>query len=510
MIEVRMTTPSKNAQWWEHRITRGEALRRAAVGAAAGLVFTGSRSPVAARAAVRGGGRIVVIGAGVAGLTCAHRLRQHGVGCTVYEASDRVGGRTKTLRGYFAEGQIVEQGGEAIDTDQHAVRALVAELGLHLDDTFADTPGGLRSNRFQFNGRDYPYHRASDDFAVVYPALQRDLRDYARSPRAAHALDEMSVADWLDARVPGGRDSQLGRLIGEAYCSEDGVDITEGSSLAMITQLGESPRRPLSLYGDSDERFKVRGGVDQIAHRLAARLPAGSIAMETPLVGLRRNGDGSYTCVFSRGGGGTLAVRADRVVLALPFTTLRDVDYGGAGFSRRKAAAIQELGMATNAKLTLQFSRKTWRRDGYDGYIETDLIPGDTWDTTVNQAGRAGIMVVYSGGRRGATYPTTHAHGPAPPAVARETVARLATIYPHLDRDFTGRAHLDAWVHNPWSHGSYAAFLVGQYTRFTQHVRAGREGGVHFAGEHTDTDQQGYIDGAVRTGERAARELYTA
>jgi monoamine oxidase len=55
--------------------------------------------------------------------------------------------------------------------------------------------------------------------------------------------------------------------------------------------------------------------------------------------------------------------------------------------------------------------------------------------------------------------------------------------------------------------GSYAAFLVGQYTRFSQRVRAGREGGVHFAGEHTDTDQQGYIDGAVRSGERAAREL---
>jgi monoamine oxidase len=60
----------------------------------------------------------VVIGAGVAGLTCAYRLHQHGLRCAVYEASDRVGGRTRTLRGYFAGGQIVEQGGEAIDTDQ--------------------------------------------------------------------------------------------------------------------------------------------------------------------------------------------------------------------------------------------------------------------------------------------------------------------------------------------------------------------------------------------------------
>ncbi len=489
------------------RTTRRQVVARAAAGVAAGLVATGWRPAGDAAAAGGRAGRVVIVGAGVAGLTCAHRLAQHGIACTVYEASDRVGGRTKTLRGYFAQGQIVEQGGEAIDTDQHAVRALAAELGLRLDDTFAETPGGLRSNRFQFAGRRYPYRGASRDFAVVYPALQRDLRAFASSPRAARELDEMSVADWLDARVPGGRDSQLGRLIGEAYCAEDGVDITRGSALAMITQLGESPRRPLALYGASDERFKVHGGADQIAHRLAGRLAPGTIALETPLAGLRRNTDGSYTCSFTPTGGRGAEVRADRVVLALPFTMLRDVDYRRAGFSHRKDAAIQRLGMATNAKLTLQFARRTWRLDGYDGYIETDRIPGDTWDTTVNQPGREGILVVYSGGRRGATYPTTHAHGPAPAAVARETVGRLAAIYPHLARDFTGRAHLDAWVHNPWSHGSYAAFLVGQYTRFPGHVRAGREGGVHFAGEHTDTDQQGYIDGAVRSGERVAREL---
>jgi monoamine oxidase len=496
-----MTAPTS-----EQRTTRGQVVRRAAAGLAAGIVATGCRTPGGARAA-RASGRVVVVGAGVAGLSCAYRLQQRGMPCVVYEASDRVGGRTKTLRGYFADGQIVEQGAEAIDTDQHAVRRLAAELGLRLDDTFAETPSGLRSNRFEFGRRRYPYHRASRDFAVVYPALQRDLRAFATSPRAAHELDEMSVADWLDSRVPGGRDSELGRLIGEAYCAEDGVDITAGSALAMITQLGESPRRPLALYGGSDERFKVHGGADQIAHRLAARLPAGTIALATPLAGLRRNADRSYTCAFARTGGGTQEVRADRVVLALPFTTLRDVDYRRAGFSRAKDAAIQHLGMGTNAKLTLQFARKTWRLDGYDGYIETDRIPGDTWDTTVNQAGRDGILVVYTGGRRGATYPTTHTHGPAPAGVARETVARLASIYPHLERDFTGRAHLDAWVHNPWSHGSYAAFLVGQYTRFPGHVRAGPEGGVHFAGEHTDTDQQGYIDGAVRSGERVAREL---
>jgi monoamine oxidase len=142
----------------ERRTTRGQIVRRAAVGVAAGLAATGCRSQGAARVA-RDRDRVVVIGAGVAGLTCAYRLLQHGVHASVYEASERLGGRTMTLRGFFEDGQIAEQGGEAIDTDQHAVRRLVAELGLRLADTYAETPGGLRSNRFDFHGRRYPYAR---------------------------------------------------------------------------------------------------------------------------------------------------------------------------------------------------------------------------------------------------------------------------------------------------------------------------------------------------------------
>src|SRR5690349_19878841 len=99
----------------ERRTTRGHIVRRAAAGVAAGLVATSVRSQGEARAA-RDRDRVVVIGAGVAGLTCAYRLLEHGIHASVYEASDRVGGRTKTLRGFFADGQIVEQGGEAIDT----------------------------------------------------------------------------------------------------------------------------------------------------------------------------------------------------------------------------------------------------------------------------------------------------------------------------------------------------------------------------------------------------------
>ena len=179
-------------------------------------------------------------------------VAQHGIASAVYEASDRVGGRTRTLRGFFADGQIVEQGGEAVDTDHHALRSLVSELDLRLDDTYAETPGGLRSNRFQFDRRRYPYHRAVKDFEAVYPALQRDLRGFERSPRIADELDNMSMADWISTRVPGGLDSQLGRLIREAYSSEDGAPAEVSSAIAAdhtAGRLAPPPAGPVRRVG---------------------------------------------------------------------------------------------------------------------------------------------------------------------------------------------------------------------------------------------------------------------
>ncbi len=80
---------------------------------------------------------------------------------------------------------------------------------------------------------------------------------------------------------------------------------------------------------------------------------------------------------------------------------------------------------------------------------------------------------------------------------------------PGISREFNGHAWLDDWVADPWVHGSYAAFLPGQYTRYAG-VIARHEGGVHFAGEHTSDAYQGFLEGAVASGERCAREVLRA
>ena len=122
--------------------------------------------------------RIAVVGAGLAGLTAAYRLKQAGFEPTVIEGNTRLGGRCLTARDAFAEGQIVERGGEFIDTDHHAIRKLAEDLGLTLYDVLAAQPAGAVP-LYRFNGQRYTLADATADFGPVYDMLQ------GRRPRSA-------------------------------------------------------------------------------------------------------------------------------------------------------------------------------------------------------------------------------------------------------------------------------------------------------------------------------------
>ena len=132
-----------------------------------------------------------------------------------------------------------------------------------------------------------------------------------------------------------------------------------------------------------------------------------------------------------------------------------------------------------------------------------------TWESSAAEPGRAGLVTIYAGGRTGESWAAGEPHGPAPEAFAAEYVGHLDGVVPGTADRFNGRAWLDLWTRDPWTNGAYAAFLPGQYTRlwgFTGRA----EGGVHFAGEHTSIHSQGYLNGAVESGQRAAIEVMGA
>ena len=116
---------------------------------------------------------------------------------------------------------------------------------------------------------------------------------------------------------------------------------------------------------------------------------------------------------------------------------------------------------------------------------------------------------MYSGGQVGASYGVRQPHGPAPRHVVDRTLAEITRAVPHLAHGYGGRAWVDSWVDDPYSHGSYAAYRPGQFTKWWGFVGK-PEHRVHFAGEHTAMKALGFLDGAVESGHRAAREIRAA
>ena len=447
---------------------------------------------------------VVIVGAGVAGLTCAYRLRQAGLRVRVYEAQGRVGGRMFSLRNHFADAQVCELGGELIDTGHTRIRALAGELGLALDDLSAD-PTTASGDIWFCNGRRYGEAEILHAFAPLAAAIARDagtLPDeqitYA-APGGAEALDGEPLSAWLDRN---GASGWLRTLIEVAYTTEMGLECNEQSALNFLTFIDPGLEQ-FRIFGESDERYHVRGGNDQIPQRLGAALGA-SLETGCVLEALREDASGAYTLSFQRGAG-AFETRARRVVLAMPFTTLRrvriDVELPPA-----KRRAIAELRYGTNAKLMIGFDERIWwTRHHLGGATYSDLAPQTTWETSRMQPGAAGILTNFVGGRHGIEI----GEG-TPRAQADAAVSALAAIYPDLaSARGNAREARFHWPSHPWTLGSYACFTPGQWTTIRGAIGE-RVGQLHFAGEHCAFDNQGFMEGGVETGEWAAATILGA
>jgi monoamine oxidase len=491
----------------ERRLSRRDVLK---LGGVLGLATAAAAVPIRAGGAKPApvlARRIAIVGGGLAGLTCAYELKQAGQTATVYEASDRVGGRSWTLRGAFADNQLVERGGQLIDQGHTAIRQLAVRLGLQTDNLLQAEANGSQP-LYHFDGQPYTYGQASQDLKAIYQKLHGDLSAagyptlYNSFTPRGQELDRMSILDWLDESVPGGARSRLGQLLEVAYTIEYGAEAGQQSALNLLYLLGFSGQGQLRIFGPSNEKYAIRGGCDQLPARLAAQL-AGQIQTDQELVAVRQSG-GTVSLTFKQGSRSRTVV-ADKVVLALPFSILRSsVDISAAGFRPLKQTAIRELGMGTNAKLHVQFSDRHWQGLGCNGETFADIGYQNTWEESRAQAGRSGILVNYTGGSVGASFGSG-----SPAARARQFLAQLEPVLPGVTAKWNGRATVDYWLGNPWTKGSYSFWKVGQYTRFAG-VEREPEGNCHFAGEHTSVDFQGYLNGAVETGQRAAQELLSA
>ena len=392
---------------------------------------------------------------------------------------------------------------------------LVDELGLQLDDLReAYIPGSIWPNwvegevvlgkdlREQLDPIVTAVEAEARKIGVIAPGQGPSIAaiSYGTATPQAAELDALSMAEWLDANVPGVVGSSLGSYLDESMSGWYGLEMDQLSACTWMDYF-------VLPWPDADERWHVQGGNDQAPALLAEGLPPDALRLQAPLEAMRSRSDGSYELRF---GGVDLPVAADFVILALPFTTLRLVDLDDAGFGPERTAAILGLGMGMDVKLLLQYDRRPaeFQVAGrvWSGGMEHTDPHFETWESSAAQPGASGLITVYAGGRTGASWTAEEPHAAASESFAAEYVGHIEDVVPGTASSFNGRAWLDLWTRDPWTNGSYAAFLPGQYTRLWGYT--GRaEGRVHFAGEHTSTHSQGYLNGGVESGQRAAIEV---
>jgi monoamine oxidase len=529
------------------RHTRRTFLKAAAGGlAGAGL---GAVAMPRARATTGAQPTIVVVGGGLAGIACAWQLyTTMGWTSTVYEGSTIwPSGRCVTLRG--APGGWLELCGEFVSSEHCRMRALAqrfASPGPRGDGLiyttggqklfFADADGDGNNDGYTWGTvNDPPPLSVCNDwqtfaFELFNSGVMSCPVGGGHTQPACSSLDGMSAEEWISTNVDP-VSPNLARLLRLTCVAENAGEPSDQSALDLLYLLGYDTSSCASppyqaagqpLLAGTDEDYQIWQGNDQVLTGMLGELPPGTLELGYTLTSVVCNSAQSYTLTFDCCGGGSTTVTADQVVLAVPFKTLRKVDLSNAQISSLKMSAIKHLGMGANAKVFTQMTGKWWESDGSGGNGYIDLpAPGaptvaqSTWPSfEPGVVGAPPWLVSSFGGQAGmagfgTTFGVDSAEGSAPQAMISSVLGVASSAW----RRIGDYATSTGYYHWPWKDaligGSWSYYRVGQVTTLSGVVALPEGPGqnLHFAGEHTSTDFQGFMEGAVESGYRAAAEI---
>ena len=448
-----------------------------------------------AAAAQRTPETVLVVGAGLAGLVAAYRLREAGKRVIVIEARNVPGGRVRTLKGYFDDGLYGELGAARIAESHEYVLHWLNELSLSLT-PFAPSSGsailaagGMRARAEDERARErlapglHPDERHLSVPALLLKYVEGVPEELANSevnlaePRW-RPFDSVTWPDWLSSRGASNAAIRLLTL---------GGDSRGFSALFMLQQI--------MLHRDSRQYFKIDGGMDRLPRAIAARLDAG-VRYNCELVRLDRSASGVRAACRERGRADIIA--ADRAVLAIPFSTLRRLVVDPP-FSPAKAHIIAELSYFEAARFLLQTKSRFWEASHLNGGARTDG-PADIWDMSFGQKGARGLLSLTTG--------NSGIERKLDAMTDRERIAfggGLANAaFPQMENELQ-KAFVQLWLDDPYARGAFSVFKPRQMTQWAPSI-AKPEGRVHFAGEHI-SPWSGWMEGALWSGEHVAQEI---
>jgi monoamine oxidase len=444
--------------------------------------------------------KVVVIGAGIAGLSAAYYLKKAGVDASAYEARERVGGRIYSAKNLVGDGLVTELGAEFIDGSHADMLRFARWFGFDLLDVQTPAESKLKE-AYYFGGK---VRTGSEQLKAAQKLFQRIEKDRLKLSKSINYLhhslsdarfDWLSLAEYLNTTP---MDSWLRDLLKTYYTTEYGSEPEEQTALNMLTLLStDASSDAIKLLGDEEsiERYKIKGGNNQIVKRLAEKV--GDIHLGTHLEAIEQ-GTQRYK-VHLRKGSTSTVVSADYVVIAIPFSTLRycRLDIPLTSVQRD---AIQNLRYGTNAKVIVGVTECVWRKQGLSGSFTVEGAQTG-WDSSRCQAGAEGSLTFFLGGHTGRDVGKGDAS-----EVADQLVQKMNPVFPELSQVLNGKVHREHWPSDPWIRGSYACYSPGYYTRllgaFLRPV-----GNVYFAGEHLSQEFQGYMNGGAETGRKVAEKM---
>ena len=449
-------------------------------------------------------GRVIVVGAGLAGLTAAISLRDAGWDVLVLEARDRVGGRVHTLYGGeagvpFAPGLRAEVGGESIDDTHTALRNLVRRFGLDTERRPGNTTDRATRGRFRYQGHTYTFGeltargdgRVLADYLRVDDELARLAEQHRVDPEhpeqadGAAALDRLSFADWLDSLH---LEPEARFVAEQANVSLYNAQLADLSMLFIAQQTAVTA----GMLDSQSETMRVAGGNASLPKAMAAALGAALIA-DAPVTAVRRRGDVMGVTASGREHFGA------HVVLALPPPPLRTVRFDPA-LPAPIAAAVAGLDLGAATKVVNQYRSAFWRAEGQSGFSMTDLTYRISWDAADSYPAAAGLLTTFTTANNG-----LELAGLTDAARIARVRDQLAVVFPESPAELAGPAATMAWSNEPFTGGGYAVYKPGQLGAFWEPLRAGTDR-IHFAGEHLEA-LAGYMESAVRSGIRAAKRI---
>jgi monoamine oxidase len=435
-----------------------------------------------------GGTSVIVAGAGLAGLSAAYDLMSMGADVTILDARERVGGRVWTIHEGFTNRQHAEGGGDLIDAEQHEIRQLSASLGLKLTRILRGGFGYIRPDAAghprlvkRTKGRGWDRLATELKTFVTRHKLAEQRWD---SPIAAE-IARRSVAQWLDEC---GADDDL-RATMVALRGFFLADPDELSLIALVDQFSSSGQ-----FGPS-ETYRILGGNDRLPAALAQKL-GDRVHLGAELVAVSVRGQHVHASVKHQRT--TATMTADYLVFALPASLLRRVPILPA-LPTPQHQAIVSLPYGRATKTLLQFDRRFWRVPGKPRAFGSPLPFGALWEGNEEQDAKPGILSLLAGGGASAA---TQA------AVVSDGIEKFAESFSWLG---SAPAQLLAsrqivWEADPLARGGYAYFSPS-FNPTLRDWLARPAGRLFFAGEHTSIRWQGYMNGAVESGRRAALEV---